>query len=344
MALLWIEGFEGFGTTTGGPPRPTGALARKYINIVRESSMSIEAGRISGYCLRIWGNTDRLSTPVLTSNTTMTAGVAFRSDGGADYRILSFYDGAQEGMNIRLDYATGEMSIWRYNTRLDTTVGLNIQVDTWYYVELQVTCDSVAGAYEVRVGTNAVLSGSGVNTQAGGNAYHDRVKLYPASVGEFDWDDIYVCDSTGSDNNDFLGNCKVTAIFPDGDDTANWATSTPSANHWENVDENEADEDTSYVEEDTVNVTDLYDYGALPAGDASLFGIQINTECRETDANSFDIKLPVDSNGTQSDGAGLTIGTTDWVTKTRLVETDPDTGNLWTLSAVNAAKFGIKVG
>lgn len=343
MALLWIEGFEGFGTTTGGAPLPAGALARKYVDVTREFVMNIEDGRISGYCLEIDDTSAQFSTPVLTNNATMTFGTAFRSDGSDDYPIVALYDGNQKGINIRLDHATGEISLWRDNNWIAATTGLGIQVNTWYYVELQVTCDNVTGAYEVRVGENDVLSDSGLDTQAGSNAYHDRVVFLPGAACLARWDDIYVCDGSGTDNNDFLGNCKVTPLYPDGDDTDNWTTAC-QANHYENVNMNPSDEDANYVEEDTVNVTDLYDYDDLGGGIASVFGLQINTECRETDANSFDIKLPVDSNGTQNDGAALTIGTTDWVTKTRLVETDPDTGNLWTVNAINAAKFGIKVG
>jgi hypothetical protein len=109
------------------------------------------------------------------------------------------------------------------------------------------------------------------------------------------------------------------------------------------VNENPCDEDTSYVEESTASVTDLYDYDALPTlGD--IYGLQINTVCRETDATTFSLITPIESGGTQYDDLAQIVGTTDWLTVIRLAEEDPDTSTAWTASGVNASKFGVKVG
>jgi hypothetical protein len=43
MALLWIEGFEGFGTTVGGAPTPSGVFARKY-TVQSENGFRLQAG------------------------------------------------------------------------------------------------------------------------------------------------------------------------------------------------------------------------------------------------------------------------------------------------------------
>ena len=64
MALLWIEGFEGFGTTTGAAPKPAGAMGRKYPFIAQEGSMDIETGRDGGYCIEL-ATTAWFGTPVL---------------------------------------------------------------------------------------------------------------------------------------------------------------------------------------------------------------------------------------------------------------------------------------
>ena len=34
MALLWVDGFENYGTSTGSAPSPAGIMARKY-NVMR---------------------------------------------------------------------------------------------------------------------------------------------------------------------------------------------------------------------------------------------------------------------------------------------------------------------
>jgi hypothetical protein len=341
MALLWIEGFEGFGTVTNDSPKPLGAMARKYINISNEVQMNIEDGRIGGYCIEL-PNGSIFGTPILTVNNTLTCGCGFRNGGGTDYTLIAFFDGgSNKGINIRWESGTGEIDIWLNNSLIATSSGLGLVADTWYYAEMKVVTDQSSGSYKVDIGGIEVFTDSGIDTQPGSNPYMDRINFFGAN-SEPRWDDIYICDGTGSTNNDILGNVKVVAISPDGDDTANWGTSTPSANHYENVDENPADDDTSYVEDGTPNVTDLYDYEPCPSL-GTIFGLQINTHVRETDATSFDMITPIESNGTQDDDAGQAVGGTGYNTLVRVSEEDPDTGNAWTQSTISAAKFGVKV-
>jgi hypothetical protein len=157
------------------------------------------------------------------------------------------------------------------------------------------------------------------------------------------YDDLYVCDGSGSINNDFLGDCKVIRIDPDGDDTANWSTSTPSANHYENISEVSGDEDTSYIEETASSTLDLFDYESV-ASLGTIYGVQICTQCRETDATTHTLVTPIESGGNQYDDSAQAVGTPSYITVVRVAGTDPDTSSLWTMSGLNAAKFGAKVG
>lgn len=342
MALLWIEGFEGFGTSTGSAPSPTGVVARKYSSLVAESAMDIETGRFGGYCLEFNTNGSYIRPLALTTNSTLIIGVAVRLSAVSNSQIISFYDGATLGMNIKLT-AAGELAVYRSGSLLGTTSGLGLTLDAWYYIEFKVVCNDSTGSYELRVGQVNVLNASGIDTKAGTNNYHTTFQIGIALQPAIRFDDLYCLDASGSDNNDFLGNCEVVRIDPDGDDTANWTISTPSANHYENVDEAIVDDDTSYVEEDTTNVTDLYDYESVPSL-GTIYGLQVNTECRETDATTFSLITPIKSGGSQYDDSPQAVGTSNYVTMRRITDTDPDTGNLWTESGVNAVKVGVKVG
>lgn len=343
MALLWIEGFEGLGTSIGGTPSPVGVVARKYSYVTWENTMDIETGRFSGYSMEFNSNGAYMRPLALTTDSTLVVGFAIRfTTTISNSQILSFYDGSTLGMNVRT-VVGGELAVYRSGSLMDTTSGLGLVSGSWYYIEFKVVCNDTTGSYELRVGQVNVLSDSSVDTRAGANNYHTTfqigISLQPVSR----FDDLYCLDASGSENNDFLGNCKVVRIDPDGDDTANWTTSTPSANHFENVDEAVLDDDTSYVEDSTTNVTDLYDYESAPSL-GTIYGLQINTECRETDANTFSIITPIESGGNQYDDSAQTIGTSSYITMRRITDTDPDTGNLWIESGINAAKFGIKVG
>jgi len=341
MALLWVEGFECFGTTIGNDPLPFGAIARKYLNVANETNMVMQTGRIGGFAL-LMPNAATFTTPSLTTNDTLICGCAFRNLGGVDYSLVILFDGGTKNINVRWEDGTGELDIWRGNTLLETTSGLALSTDVWYYLELKAKTNNSTGSYDVELAGVSIFSASGIDTQDGSNAYSDNVRFFGAT-SQPQWDDIYICDASGSINNDFLGNSKVVAIAPDGDDTANWGTSTPNASHYANVDENPSDDDTSYVEENTTNATDLYDYEAAPSL-GTVHGLQINTMCRETDVTPFSLITPIESNGTQDDDSAQAISTTSFTTIVRVSEEDPDISAPWTDSTISAAKFGIKVG
>ena len=76
----------------------------------------------------------------------------------------------------------------------------------------------------------------------------------------------------------------------------------------------------------------------------AIVGVQINTDCRDTDLNTFNVKTQIKSGGTESAGAAQAIALTNYVTTTRISETDPNTGSAWSAAAINAVQFGVEVG
>jgi hypothetical protein len=342
MALLWIEGFDGY--TTGYPADPISYLERRYEAVQSSDRWRIASGRSGNYSL--WGGIDSqvyIITPPITTNDTLVIGFAFKTDstGSGPYRIVSFFDTITEGMNLRYK-DNGELGIYRQNTHLETTVSLGLGTATWYYVEMKIKCHDTTGTYDVQVDGTPVLSATGVDTKQTANNYHNRAGFWSGAPG-FTFDDAYILDSSGSKNNNFLGDSTVTPIYPNGDSSIAWTRSGGSTNA-ENVDEYPSpDDDTTYVESDTVNNTDLYDYTNLGSLGPSIYGLQINTDCKETDAEPFDLLIPMKLGATQNDGSSMSVGTASWITKMRVAEDDP-TGNTWTLTNLNAAKFGVKVG
>ena len=72
-------------------------------------------------------------------------------------------------------------------------------------------------------------------------------------------------------------------------------------------------------------------------------GLMICTDCRETDAKSFNLKTACQSDVTHNVDAGQLIGSTNYLTRYRIMETDPHTSAQWTQSNFNNAEFGIQV-
>jgi hypothetical protein len=343
--LLWIEGFDNFGTS--GAPTPTGSIGRKYPTLASENKMVVVVGRLGGYALAPnYDNTCYLSPGALTTNATMVLGFAVKFPVNLYApRFAALYDGTTRSIGVSRGN-DGELIVDCAGTVLGTTVGAGITTDAWYYIELKVVCNA-NGSVVLQVGEQTVLSLPDVNTKAGTNDYHTTFRLMgtcTGTVGEATrYDDLYCLDGTSAINNDFLGNMRVATMLPEaaGDST----DFTPSAgDNYACVDENPSNDDTDYVEDATTDHTDLYNYTALTAISSGIVGCQVNTVCRETDATSYNLKTVCKSDDTASDDAGQAIGTTSYVNRKRIIETDPDTGVAWLQAGLNAAQFGVKVG
>lgn len=335
MALLFIEGFEGWGQSTGVVP--DASMQRRWDVPTDFNLMDIEAGRITGYCLE-WGTSfiRNCTSPDLGANTSLYTGFGFKCASVASNIIFGYIEpGGGLGLNIR-HAGGGELQVRRNSTILGTTSGLGLAINTWYYIEFYCLINNSTGAYELRVGESNVLSDSGIDTQNGATAELRQIRLYGSNGGP-NFDDLYVSDSA------FLGNSRVDAIFPNAaGDATDW---TPdSGSNYARVNEAVTDDDTSYVESGTTTDQDLYNYDSVPVDLNTVHGIQIATECRETDATTFDLKTLAKSGTTTSADAGSTIGSTSYVEKRRILETNPDTASAWTPSELNSAQFGVEVG
>lgn len=349
MALLWIEGFESIGTTNGNVPAPTGVLARKY-TMVSESSMKVQAGRISGHSLNTINWNNNLTTKNFpTTNATLICGFAFYSSGYATSPnpIVSFYDNGTLGVNVRW-LTGGELGVYRGSTQLGVTSGLGLLLSTWYYIELKVlTANGTSGAYDLHLNGSSINANGACNTKAGADNYHNAVAFpQSGSIGNINatiqYDDIYICDGSGSANNNFLGNMKVLSILPNGDTGTQQFTPSTNGSHYTLINEEPIADDSNYVEDTVSGHQDIYDYGSVTGTGATIAGIQINTCAKITDANSFSLKTPILSGSANSDDSGQSV-TSNYTTLIRISETDPNTNSAWTANGINAAQFGVEV-
>lgn len=337
MALLFIEGFDAYGTTDNVTPV---GMARKWSDGSVSSFSRVRAGRLTGKSMSLDpGNGVGF---VIAATQTLILGFGFNAKTAnlAESSIVEFRDGSTIGINLRRQ-TTGEWSIYRGTTHLATTSGDALPADTWCYVELRVKVDNSAGEYELRVNGNLLLSATSVDTQGGSNAYTDTIRLVATNVsGVWQWyDDLYLIDETGSTNNTFLGPVKVETIFPSADNTVACTPST-GVNNYAVVDDNAVNDDTDYVTGDATDA-DLYDY---PSVDSNvIFGLMVNTVCRETDASPLDIVQLAKSGSTTGSSAAETIGSTSYVMRKAIFEENPDTSSAWTNSEVNAAQFGFEI-
>lgn len=345
MALLWIEGFEGYGTTTG-TDITTLVLARGYVGT---SGLRLATGRISGYSLfyNSAGTGATVKTPPLTTDPTLIVGCAFYFPGTQFTAGIYLYYNAVLGINVIFDPATAStITVKLGNTTLAIYSGFTTLFNTnvWYYLEVKVYCHASAGTVEVRLNGTTIMSGgalSGINTQAGAEAYYNVVSLWTSLYSHID--DIYICDGSGSIANDFQGVCRVLGIFPNADTATEQWTPNSGAVHYDRVAENPPDGATTYVSSSTQAQIDLYYYPAL-VGASTIVGIQINSQVILQAGTSVIIESPIVSNSVIDLGPDVQVYWTAAYADTRHISmTDPNTDAPWTIANLAAAQIGVQV-
>ena len=344
MSLLWLDSFESYGTTIGGAPSPTGIIGSKYV-ATGENYLDVDNG-FAGRGIEINSSGVRFTTPAINTDPTLIVGFNY-------YLNSTSYDRTNKtlinlmqpsGYGVSLYHYNGEVYVRQgaYNgTILGNTTGLGLQRFTWYHIELKVFCDTTAGTYEVKIGGKTVLNGTG-NTDKYTDTYFDRVRLNNEWTSKDIFDNLYVCNSLGTVNNNFLGNIQVRVARPDLDDTANFVTTTPSANHYANTNDEVSDENTSYSQDNTSGRRELYDHSTITGLD-SVIGINQNARLRTNSGVSESFKHLTKSGATELASSNVSTANTAYFTFTNIVEQDPNISAAWTPTTVNAAKFGIEL-
>jgi hypothetical protein len=344
MTLLWLDGFDTYGTTNGSAPSPTGIVGRIASAIAGESSLDIEAGRHNGRSLEF--NSDGADIIVypasMTTNTTLIAGASFYigdlSDltGGTNVDLITFNEGTNRSFSIRL-LGSG-LAVSRGATYLESSKpGFILCAGCWYFIELKAKCSNTVGQYEVRVNGIPVIgpSSANVDTQNSTQGYYDRVRI-TADIG-FKVDDLYVCDAAGSTNNDFLGKIEVNTLTPTSD-----VRNTMFGGGFGSVDEDVCDDATTYATYAGAPPGPYYFEMGFP--DTNNYATIVGVVCTGTlssDSN-MTFRLSANSSGNLAYSGNASWNSGTWTTKYAVFQTVPGTSNAWTPSTVNAAAFGLE--
>lgn len=258
--------------------------------------------------------------------------------------LLRLLDAGTAQVELRVQ-ADGTLRVTRNGTTVTNgTSTYTIPTSTWVYIEWKVTiADSIsADTCKVRVnGTDVITVATSQDLKNTANASANSVVI--GGTGGHTacyYDDFYVCNQSGTTNNDFLGDVKVRTIYPSGaGNSTDW---TPSAgSNYQCVDESPANGDTDYVSETTAGDHDTYALDDITIT-GSILGIQTNLYAKKDDAGTKELAAVVRSGTTDYDGATVSVNGS-YTVHTEIRETDPDTTAAWTQSGINAMECGPKL-
>lgn len=297
--------------------------------------------------------------------------VALRNTDGEQIRI-EMYDASPanakpQGVYIGWRIMRGAVEIASSVDKFDAyTIGTT---QKWYHFEFKITIDNASGSVEGRykyLSSPSVTGGSyttmtwdasvsSVDTQNQTSTGADSFVLSMAtgtSNRSSSWDDLYVCDSTGAKNNDFLGSCIVTphhiTTVDGGDgDTTDWAlaTATSTEDAWQEP--ATAVENDDRLTSDTTGQIHFTKFEALDVmSDASIIGIRYDLHGRMETSGTLGIGFmwrKTTATAAQTEfGTALSVSSTTMEAAAVIAEDDPNTATDWVFADVDSMQLGAK--
>lgn len=246
---------------------------------------------------------------------------------------------------------TGNIKFINATTGTILTPAWTFYPGRWFYFECKVKPGlGTDGMVEFRVNTVVVLSLPNCCTAAGATvdnkAAIDVLRIHSGGTnsGQHVLDDMYLLDSLGTMNNDYLGNVRVKLQQPIANATPlDWTIggSAPAATNWQSVLDATLSE-TTFVYSSTPADRDLYEVNA-PISSPYIFGVELDGIYRQDDAtqrvvrNTLQTSIGTDDYGDDHYCYGF------YVTAYDIFELSPDSGLAWTQSEVNQLLIGPEV-
>lgn len=214
----------------------------------------------------------------------------------------------------------------------------------WFYLEVKVVVHATAGSVTVKLnGLTTLLNLTGLNTKATANAYANEFAQgnNASSSATVLVTDLYLCDSSGTENNNFLGDIRIDVEFPNGDGSHSDFTPSTGTSHSALVDE-ATPNTTDYVSSSTVGAKDTYQFQNLTTITGNILAVQVINAVMKDDAGSRSVANVVKSGATEVTDSAVVLSTSQTYSIS-VHEHDPATSAAWTESGVNNAEFGVTV-
>jgi hypothetical protein len=276
---------------------------------------------------------------------TLILGFAYKTSSFAAAPIVSLRSdaGATTHTQLYTDGSSGVLSVRRNATTLTASTN-NLILNQWHYIEFKCTLGAAA-YYEVRVNGVMWISGTNNTKNAGTKTVYDTVALLAGSAATCYFDDFYVLNGAGSINNNFLGDVAIETLYPNGNGSSSqWVGSdADSVNNYLLVNEAGAPVTTNYTGSSVVGNRDLYALSDMARVSGTVYGVQTTAYTGNADAGARAVKQVMKSGATTSVESASTAVTTTYAPLVRTMETDPNTGSLWTIANANAIEVGIEV-
>lgn len=232
MSILWIDGFDHYGTDTDF--LTNGSYAEKQGGVALEAPTV--GARTGDYALKLTA-TSAGSGSLLRKVLDSTENEIYVHFGlyldslpevsSNDVQVVAFRSAANALLYYLTVTPTGALTL---NNSTDTAIisssANTVVAGTWTHVAVRLSINSSTGVAEIKVNDASVASATSLNT---GSTDIGIVALFiDQNVGlstqpfSIYIDDLVISDNDGTYNTGYLGEVRVRAIYPNSDDEQGW--------------------------------------------------------------------------------------------------------------------------
>ena len=341
MALLGFDGFDEYVDNVEMVESPRWAATNGNVRFSADGGGRFGMGRymvivtsstFAEYFLENPNSTNEIILGYAVRGEATTAEVFVRADGGSNHITVRW--NSDRSLSI---YADG-------TTNLGTTAAGVGSLNTWIYVCLHVSLDDTTGGWaKLYVDGSLLLDITGVVTSTIASTPVSGVLFASGAAADLYYDDFYIMDSSGAVNNAPALDARVITVPANADGHQNDFTAVGAPSNWAAVaDGNTSDGDTTHTFGTNPSERDMFGTATTNQAVGSVMGVQANVRCRKSDIGTQSAAPVIRSDGTDAEGATLSL-TEGYGRLTMFEETDPATGNAWTVAAADAAEVGVEV-
>lgn len=353
MALIFLEGFENYGTDVDKMRDGAWSQVNDGANTTSLDTTVVRTGTYSARFGTSIGNAPARRSLRGAKTTVGLAAAFYLDEMNQEKNAVILADFRDRGGSINLtisSQASGAISavLGTYaGTVIGTTATQPLKGQTWQHIEMLVTFSNTVGSIDIRVDGRQVMSLSGIDNVtdreecaqiALPGRYNAGFAGWPGLEPKVYVDDLIVYDDTGTSNNTIVGDHRVIALRPNGDTgTADWSSGYTA------IDDVDSDDDSGYLSAPAGAspslLTSNFDLEAL-SGTGEVAGVSAIHRARKTEAGSGTIESGIVQGGSSERGETYQLGT-EYVFYEDAFDVDPSSGSAFTVSDVNSLQVQI---
>lgn len=339
MALLFIDGFDHYSN-----------IREKWVVGSPSEVPDFVAGRFGGQALRKqFQNASGSISHDFGAQSEVIFGLAFQAPGLQSRGMFRFLD---SGSNSRCEVSlttAGAVSVTAGGFINNSPDGVITTGTTWHYIECRYIAKASAGlggVAEVRVDGVVVCAIDGALFPTTLGATDDIQQFEFSDSGtnspRYLYDDLYIINGESAFNNAYLGDVRITVLYPESDGLDSDFTPSSGGDNFADVNETTLNGDTDYVESGTLMASEDYVNQDIGSDPGSIYGVQVSNGTRRTDAGSIRFKNEMRVASTKySDDVEHVSNSGTYFIETYVRDTDPSDDAVWTESKVNAVGSGL---